>query len=177
MTLSVPKKARPQWVGGGTEPFTIGTELMGERYDLQSQRRGRRVGIFCFGVPERNPVDCNPVSAAISKAAGQWAHFLWLSAPVCRACVCLQGLLAHSYLQLVRENAHSFLALLRVAMPRAVLLDICARTLSFSRNLHTLYDHCALLSWWRFTYGSLPWRPRTLLMLRARTVGLRDTRC
>ena len=126
MTLSVPKKSRPQWVAGGTEPFTIGIKLMGKRCSLQSQRRGRGVGTFCFGVPERNPVDCNPVSAAISKAAGQWARFLWLSTPARRACVCLQGLITYSYLQLVRENAHSFLAFPRVAIPRTVLLDTCA---------------------------------------------------
>ncbi|ESU40108.1 Hypothetical protein GSB_154100 [Giardia duodenalis] len=72
MTLSVPKKARPQWIGGGTEPFTIGSELMGKRYGLQSQRKGRRVGISCVSVPERDPVDCNPVSTAIFKAVRQW---------------------------------------------------------------------------------------------------------
>ena len=103
------------------------------------------MGTFCFGVPERNLVDCNPVSAAISKAAGQWARFLWLSTPARRACVCLQGLLAHSYLQLVRENAHSFLALLRVAMPRAVLW-ILVPEISLppgTFTLRTITAHCS----------------------------------
>ena len=55
-------------------------------------------------------------------------------------------------------------------------MDTCARDFSSSRNLHTLYDHCALLSWGRSTYGSLPWKPHTLLMLHVCTAGLRDAR-